>query len=177
MKNKFYRLKLINSQKKDENNISNKTRSKGNFSSFKSYQTEPKNIPIAKSLNSSNPKKKGNGNYNMMKGELSSIRTSLAYISKNMRILNQQNQVLINTFKSEKDRTTKAFKLMKNELKETKAAIKEMKAELIGMKKEQQETNKLLKKLISIIKKEKKVSIQVNKDNMNKKDNIIQFMN
>ncbi len=94
-----------------------------------------------------------------------------------MRILNQQNQVLINTFKSEKDRTTKAFKLMKNELKETTAAIKEMKAELIGMKKEQQETNKLLKKLISIIKKEKKVSIQVNKDNMNKKDNISQFMN
>ena len=121
--------------------------------------------------------KKGNGNYKIKKGELGSIRTSLAYISKNMRILNQQNQVLINTFKSEKDRTTKAFKLMKNEQKETTAAIKEMKAELIGMKKEQHETNKLLKKLISIIKKEKKVSIQVNKDNMNKKDNISQFMN
>ena len=94
MKNKFYLLKLINSQKKDENNISNKPRSKGSFSSFKSYQTEPKNIPIAKSLNSSNPKKKGNGNYNMMKGELSSIRTSLAYLSKNMRTLNQQNEFL-----------------------------------------------------------------------------------
>ena len=46
-----------------------------------------------------------------------------------------------------------------------------------GLKKEQHETNKLLMKLISIIKKEKKVSIQVNKDNMNKKDNISQFMN
>ena len=191
MKNKFYRLKLINSQKKDENNISNKTRSKGSFSSFKSYQTEPKIIPIAKSLNSSNPKKKGNGNYNMMKGELSSIRTSLAYLSKNMRTLNQQNEVFINAIKSEKDKTTTTInsmkkvqnattttlKEMKTEQEKTREEIIGMKTEIIGMKKEQQETNKLLKELISTIKEEKKVSIHANEDNQDQKDNKIQFIN
>jgi hypothetical protein len=205
MKNKFYRLKLINSQKKDENNISNKPRSKGSFSSFKSYQTEPKNIPIAKSLNSSNPKKKGNGNYNMMKGELSSIRTSLAYLSKNMRTLNQQNEVFINAIKSEKDKTTTTINSMKKVQNATTTTLKEMKTEqektreeiigmkteiigmkkeqektreeIIGMKKEQQETNKLLKELISTIKEEKKVSIHANEDNQDQKDNKIQFIN
>ena len=184
MKNKFYRLKLINSQKKDENNISNKTRSKGSFSSFKSYQTEPKIIPIAKSLNSSNPKKKGNGNYNMMKGELSSIRTSLAYLSKNMRTLNQQNEVFINAIKSEKDKTTTTINSMKKVQNATTTTLKEMKTEqektreeIIGMKTEQQETNKLLKELISTIKEEKKVSIHANEDNQDQKDNKIQFIN
>ena len=58
MKNKSYPLNLVNSLKKDDRNTSNKPRSKGSFSSFKSYQTEPKNISITKSFNSSNLKKK-----------------------------------------------------------------------------------------------------------------------
>ena len=45
------------------------------------------------------------------------------------------------------------------------------------MKNEQKETNKLLKELISIIKEDKKVGIQLNKDNPNKKDNKSQFTN
>ena len=45
------------------------------------------------------------------------------------------------------------------------------------MKKEQQETNKLLKELISTIKEEKKVSIHANEDNQDQKDNKIQFIN
>ena len=58
MKNKPYPLNLVNSLKKDDRNTSNKPLSKGSFSSSKSYQTEPKNISIAKSFNSSNLKKK-----------------------------------------------------------------------------------------------------------------------
>ena len=45
------------------------------------------------------------------------------------------------------------------------------------MKDEQKVTNKLLKELISIVKEDKKDTIQVNKDNPYQKDNKIKFMN
>ena len=45
------------------------------------------------------------------------------------------------------------------------------------MKDEQKVTNKLLKELISIVKEDKKDTIQLNKDNPDQKDNKIKFMN
>ena len=162
MKNKPNLLKLVNSLKKDGSKTSNKPPSKGSFSSLKSYQAETKNIPIAKSLNSSNVKKR-NGNYNKKKGDLGFIKTSLFSMSKNIRKLKEQNEVFINTIKSEQEKTTKALK------KNT--------AEIKGMKDEQKVTNKLLKELISIVKEDKKDTIQVNKDNPDQKDNKIKFMN
>ena len=163
MKNKPNLLKLVNSLKKDGSKTYNKLPSKGSFLSLKSYQTETKNIPIAKSLNSSNDKKKRNGNYNKNKGDLGFIKTSLFNMSINIRKLKEQNEVFINTIKSDQEITT-------TELKKNTAEIK-------GMKNEQKETNKLLKELISIIKEDKKARIQLNKDNQDKKDNKSQFMN
>ncbi len=146
MKNKPNLLKLVNSLKKDGSKTSNKPPSKESFSSFKSYQAKNKNNPFAKSLNSSNVKKKRNGNYNKNKGDLGFIKTSLFNMSINIRKLKEQNEVFINTIKSEQEITT-------TELKKNTAEIK-------GMKNEQKETNKLLKELISIVKEDKKVEFK-----------------
>ena len=67
-------------------------------------------------------------------------------MSKNIRKLKEQNEVFINTIKSEQEITT-------TELKKNTAEIK-------GMKNEQKETNKLLKELISIVKEDKKVEFK-----------------
>ena len=120
MKNKPNLLNLINSLKKDDSKTSNKPPSKGSFSSFKSYQTETKNIPIAKYLNSSNLKKKGNGNHNKKKGDIGFIKTSLNNMSKNIRKLKEQNEVIINTIKSDRITTSiNSIKKAQNDVKKT----------------------------------------------------------
>ena len=110
MKNKPNLLKLVNSLKKDGSKTSNKSSSKGNFSSLKSYQTETKNIPIAKSLNSSNDKKKRNGNYNKKREDLGFIKTSLFNMSKNIIKLKEQNEIFINTNRSEQEKIRTTLK-------------------------------------------------------------------
>ena len=87
MKNKPNLLKLVNSLKKDGSKTSNKPPSKESFSSFKSYQAKNKN-----------------------KGDLGFIKTSLFNMSINIRKLKEQNEVFINTIKSEQEITTTELK-------------------------------------------------------------------